>query len=331
MDNEEDSLKLLTLHLDDVIVYREWQNIDILIKSEKEKFLICIENKVDTQDSNNQLNRYFDIISSRYSDEYLKIFLYLTPDGLAPLGDDNDVWKCISYKAIIDIIEKQNEKCSVNREVKWFVESYLTILRREIMGDEKLIELCQEIYKKHKVALDLIYEHRPDRLQNVAEIFMAWCRRQDDEGKIIFREKNSSKSYCRFRTEKMDNLILPTETISGWGTENHYFYELSSYLDKYGNVKFCIQLSFSSHNLEAENIRQLEEIDRICCNGVLKSNWQWRIVFKSKMETIEYDKDLPEGTGEDNYIFKKLDKLLDEVLNKEVGLLAAMNPAVENK
>ncbi len=323
VEEGDSTCKFLGLNYNDVMVYREWQNIDILIESEKEKFVICIENKIDTQDHSKQLNKYFDIVNKKYNDEYIKIFLYLTPGGLSPRQDDFGIWKCISYKSIIDIIDNHTKEANLKQEIKWFIDSYVTVLRREIMGDTKIVELCQEIYKKHKVALDLIYEHRPDRLQSVAEYFMEWCRCQDGLGTIKFDKKNSSKSYCRFTTTKMDNLILPTKTISGWGTENHYFYEISSYLDKYGNVKFCMQLALSSHNLEKENLEQLEKIYSKSGTG-LRKNWQWRIAFKSKTEIIKFDEELPELDDEKNYIYNKLDKLLKEVLKKENEVIQCM-------
>lgn len=325
VDEDDRTCKFSALNYNDVMVYREWQNIDILIESEKEKFVICIENKIDTHDHSDQLNKYFGIVNNKYDDEFTKLFLYLTPDGLAPRKDDYGLWKCISYKSIIDIIENQIEGSNLKQEIKWFIDSYVTVLRREIMGDTKIVELCQEIYKKHKVALDLIYEHRPDRLQRVAEYFVEWCRHQDSRGTIKFDERKSSKSYCRFRTTEMDDLILPTNAISGWGTENHYFYEISSYLDKYGNVKFCIQLAFSSHNLEKENLEQFERIDKCCKSGAgLRKNWQWRIAFKSKTEIIKFDEELPELNNEKNYIYNKLDKLLKEVLKKENEVIQCM-------
>lgn len=326
LSDNDDKFKLSGLRYDDIVVYREWQNIDILITSEKEKFVICIENKIDTQDHSKQLNKYYNIVNNKYGDEFIKCFLYLTPYGLAPREDDYGIWKCIGYKLVIDIIEKQMKASNLKQEIKWFIDSYVTVLRREIMGDTKIAELCQEIYKKHKVALDLIYEHRPDRLQSVAENFMEWCRNKDRKGTIIFDEKNSSKSYCRFRTEKMDNLILPTKAISGWGTENHYFYEISSDLDKYGNAKFCIQLAFSSHNLEKENLEQLEAIIYKCRknDAALRKNWQWRIAFESKTETIKFDEEHLDLNDEKNYIYDKLDKLLVEVLDKENDIIQIM-------
>lgn len=311
------AFKLLTMKYSDIVVYREWQNIDILIESQKEKYVLCIENKVDSQDHNGQLDKYYKIIEDKYKD-FIKVYLYLTPEGIAPLHDSNSAWSCIKYETIISIIEIELEKAAHDSEPANFIRSYLDILRRETMQNNEIIELCQQIYAEHKEALDLIFENRPDRLQNVSEFFKEWCKKQDEKGLIHLDEEKCSKSYMRFRTPFMDEYILESNGISGWNTKNHYYYEISSYCDKSDNVKFTIQLSFNSANLEKENLAQLEKIiAAIHPNKSIKSNWQWKTVFKSKTMNIKGDELLPEDFEENNSIYKMLDKMFDEILKNE--------------
>ena len=168
--SDEVAFKLLTMKYSDIVVYREWQNIDILIESQKEKYILCIENKVDSQDHDGQLDKYYNVIEDKYP-EFTKIYLYLTPEGLAPLQDSNSAWGCIKYETIIRIIEIELEKAIYDSETVSFIRSYLNTLRRETMENNEIIELCQQIYAEHKEALDLIFENRPDRLQNVSEFF----------------------------------------------------------------------------------------------------------------------------------------------------------------
>lgn len=314
---DDTAFRLLTMKFSDVVVYREWQNIDILIESQKEKYVLCIENKVDSQDHDGQLDKYYQIIEEKYKD-FIKIYLYLTPEGISPLQDSNSVWSCIKYETIIHIVETELEKANFDSEPANFIRSYLNILRRETMENNEIIELCQQIYSEHKDALDLIFENRPDRLQNVSEVFKAWCKKQDEKELIFFDEEKSSKSYMRFRTSFMDKYILESNNISGWNTQNHYYYEISSYCDKNDNVKFAIQLSFNSANLEKDNLDQLEKIiTAVQPNKPLKSNWQWRTVFKSKTMNFISDELLPEVFEEKNSIYLMLDKMFDEILENE--------------
>jgi hypothetical protein len=42
------------------------------------------------------------------------------------------------------------------------LEHYAALIGRHIVTDSGIAMLCQQIYRKHKDALDLIFEHRPD-------------------------------------------------------------------------------------------------------------------------------------------------------------------------
>nr|WP_277895181.1 PD-(D/E)XK nuclease family protein [Enterococcus lactis] len=60
---------------EDLIVYRENKNIDILLVSEKNKIVVCIENKILSSESRGQLNKYQRYIERNYSN-YKKIFVF---------------------------------------------------------------------------------------------------------------------------------------------------------------------------------------------------------------------------------------------------------------
>ena len=310
--SEKDVFKLLTMKYSDIVVLREWQNIDILIESKDEKYVLCIENKVDTQDHSGQLDKYYKIIEEKYKG-YTKVYLYLTPEGIAPLQDSNSAWGCIKYETIIDIISMTLEKNPFDSEASRFIYSYLETLRRETMDNHEIVKLCQEIYKEHKTALDLIFENRPDRLQNVSEIFKAWCETKDKEGVLYWDKDKSSKSYVRFRTPFMDKFIMASNGLSGWSTKNHYYYEIASYCDKNDDVKYAIQLSFNSSNLEVANREQIENVIEFLQSKKPKDNWQWKTAFKSKNETIKSNDDLEET----DKIFNSLNKMLEHLLKKE--------------
>ena len=311
------SFKLLTMNYNDILIYREWQNIDILVESKEFKYILCIENKFGSQEHDDQLNRYYDIIEDKYGKDYTKMYLYLSPEGNPPINDNNGVWNPIKYETIISIIENEMKKTTLEHRRKEFIQSYVDILRRETMDDTKIIEICQEIYRKHKDALDLIYEHRPDRLQNLFEILKEWCKNKHNNGDIIFVEHKSSKSYCRFRTAQMDRIINDSSAVSGWGTNNHYFYEIYTYTEKSGIIKYWIQLSFSAQNLDKQEKEYLETIDGMFNSKKMKENWQWRTVYKTKTISIN-DTDTLLNERE---IYENLDNALKELLKKEEKIL----------
>ena len=70
------------------IVRREWQHIDLLVLCQKEKYLLCVENKVFSEEHDNQLRRYRDMLLEEYPG-YTMSFAFLSPDGIAPLSADD--------------------------------------------------------------------------------------------------------------------------------------------------------------------------------------------------------------------------------------------------
>ena len=150
-------------------IRREWNNIDILvIISENEKNLaITIENKIKTSEHSNQLHRYRKIIEKEFPD-YIRIYVYLTPDDLIP-SDEN--WINFNYNTIAGLIDDllKNKRDVLNDNIYNFINQYNIILRRYIVGNSEIEQICRQIYKKHEKALDLIFQYKPDIDLEVSE------------------------------------------------------------------------------------------------------------------------------------------------------------------
>jgi hypothetical protein len=61
------------------------------------------------------------------------------------------------------------------------------------MPDKEIQELCRRIYRKHRAALDLIYEHRPDRPAEIRTALLSMIEADPD-----FLLDHSSKDWIRF-------------------------------------------------------------------------------------------------------------------------------------
>jgi len=82
---------------EDAIVQTEWRNIDILIESKSNRFVLAIENKIDASEGKDQLSKYEKIIDTAYP-QYRRVFAYLTPpDGDTP---SSSRWSSISFGAV---------------------------------------------------------------------------------------------------------------------------------------------------------------------------------------------------------------------------------------
>lgn len=152
-------------------IRREWQHIDILAVSKKENYLLCIENKIDTSEHDDQLARYKKVLDEYFHD-YKKTYIYLSPTGAE--SSEPNIWRSMSYTDVIELIENACKNAKLLPEAEMLIKNYVETIRRNIVGDKGLTEKCNEIYNKHKRALDLIFENKQDRASEVAEYFRNW-------------------------------------------------------------------------------------------------------------------------------------------------------------
>jgi hypothetical protein len=200
------ALDLDGVDLSRAYVLREWHHIDILVVDEASRLVVIIENKIDTGEHSDQLNRYRETFQS-YFPGHQALGLYLTPNGDAPSSPED--YRAISYSLVCEIIEQtaRDNQLALDAEVVMALEHYAQMLRRHIVSDSDIAELCRSIYKQHKQALDLIFEHRPDQQTQIGEYVKSLIQREDglmlgDARKtwIVFSLKEWKQSP-RFDTE----------------------------------------------------------------------------------------------------------------------------------
>ncbi len=193
--------------LDELTVQREWQNIDILLTDEPHQLSVIVENKIDSGEHSDQLERYWKIVQQQYPNHHL-IGIYLTPDREGP---SDERYLPLDYGAVSGLIEKlvDTRRSTLGADVRTLMIHYTQMLRRHIMSESEIADLCKRIYQKHQQALDLIYEYRPDRQSEIQGYL-----------EDLIREKptlvidHSSKSYVRFALKEWDTPLLLEG--SGW-------------------------------------------------------------------------------------------------------------------
>jgi len=217
-------------HFDSVEILTEWRNIDILIRCDEYKFICVIENKISSKEQSNQLRRYRDIIQSEYPD-YSKLFIYLTIEGDKP-SDDN--YLPLSYSDILQLIEHliQGNSNKIGSEVLTFISHYKEMLRRYIMQDSEIQEICKRIYKRHKKALDLIFEYKPDKQGEIRECLVNIIEKDVD----LILDESYSKRCVRFIAKSLDFIpkegsVLPSKRILTFAIYNDPAKDLRLYLE----------------------------------------------------------------------------------------------------
>lgn len=302
-----DVFDALLLDCHDFTVRREWRNIDILAVSASEKYAICIENKIGTGEHDNQLNRYRGIIESQYP-TYRHAFVYLSPDGSEP--SDPEHWRAMSYSDVLGIIEAAKAKTRLLPDVELLVDNYIETIRRDVVGDERLEQICAEIYSKHRRALDLIYEHRPDRASSLAATIRAWAEQRDSEGKIVLDKNKCNKTHTRFTTPGMTAALPDTdEPSSAWGTRNHYFYEVVNN----GGESFKCWISVNQRGADPELLGRFESLFKHASSRPKRANWAYHVPFAT--QECAFDEEMTEEET-----FRQLDKQLEKLMKFEARI-----------
>lgn len=201
------ALEVALLDLDNLEVRREWQNIDILLLDTSNRIAVIIENKIASGEHEGQLRRYWRIASNQIPAGRV-VGLFLTPEGFEP---SDERYIAIDYNLIYDLLQEMlaHQGSALPDDVRITLHHYTQMLRRHIMPESDIAELCRQIYRKHRRALDLIYEHRPDvqaEMRDLLEQLIA------DNVELLL--EHSSKTSIRFIPRAWDSPIL--KVGSGW-------------------------------------------------------------------------------------------------------------------
>ncbi|MBX7096849.1 MAG: PD-(D/E)XK nuclease family protein [Myxococcaceae bacterium] len=206
--HEISSVDLDIWQLDEVEVRREWANIDILLVDDRNQFAILIENKIDSTEHSNQLQRYWEAAHQEFPDHKI-VGLYLTPGREQP---SNSRYIPIDYDLVANLVGRflEARSSTTGADVQTLLRHYEQMLRRHIVSDSDIADLCRRIYKKHRHALDLIYEHRPDPSHGAARDLLEKAVTAATE--LI--AEDSSRSYLRFLPKQWD--VEKLRQGSGW-------------------------------------------------------------------------------------------------------------------
>lgn len=188
-------------NMSDVQIFRELQNIDLLLVDESNKFVLVIENKIDTCQHDNQLTRYKEYVDNQYlSSEYSKLFIYLKPKA----EQVEPPYIHINYELVKNILKDliKEYKEILNDEVVMAIQHYTSIIERDIMEKDEIKTLCRKIYANHKKALELINKYSDSRAE-IHEALIELIEQDDD----LILEK-SDKNWIRFIPKAADSAEL---------------------------------------------------------------------------------------------------------------------------
>lgn len=175
------TLELIAGELDDAIVYRERDNIDVLVELPTLNLVVAIENKIGSKAGVGQLQRYTETLKIAFPG-YKHLLVFLTPDGDSPNHDD---YVAFSYSDLLlvlnGLVSDLFDPAPV--ETKLIINHYINMVRRHVVQDDELRNLALKLYERHKEAFDFIFDCRPDPqnlLSSLRELVVSSSRLIED-------------------------------------------------------------------------------------------------------------------------------------------------------
>jgi len=276
--------------LSDYSVYKEYKNIDLLIKNRNQA--VIIENKIYAEDQNKQLERYFEILEA---EGYNQIYIcYLSPFGKEPSknslgklslqekeGIDEikiGVVKLLSYNIHIS---KWLENCiqitSKNPIIRETIIQYQNLIN-SLTGKSANMEQRMEIYK-------LLGEN--NNIESALTISQNWIHikwHTEWDFWETLEEKIKNENYTILKNQKysdnnLNSVIHQTRNRNPWyGLK----FELSDYKNE--KVYLMIQRGFGQViygiKTKEENVQELSDMIKGYSEFDVMQNWACRNHFK---------------------------------------------------
>lgn len=189
-------LSPLDLHLADLSdshVQREWQNIDIIVRNDQHRVFLAIENKIGSGEHSRQLERYRDIVERELGEEWNIILCFLAPDIHDP---SDDQYIPLSYDSVHTLLAKllARYESNLGADFALVARHYLELLATHVINDPALDKLCNDIYQKHKIALDLIFQKRASPRAVLRAAVDGWISAHSNE--VV--ADSTGNAYIRF-------------------------------------------------------------------------------------------------------------------------------------
>ena len=303
--------------MEEIEIHRELENIDLLLVDEKNKFVLVIENKIDTCQHDNQLTRYRDYVDVQYpSNEYKKLFIYLKPQK----EKVELPYIFVSYQVIVDLIKNLlvEIKENSNQDIVTLIKHYQDILERDIMKEENIGTICAKIYKQHKTAIDLINKYGTPQ-KELGDILQEVLEEKDYLQDVV---KESNSSYLCLPKDIKDKSKL---AFGDW-TKNHNYITALKFVNFRNNCN-NIEILFAPVKNSQDTSKKDTIIDFI--QNIKfendKRGWAW----STPIELITLDEYINCKSREE--VKTHLSQRIDEEKSTYINALQnAINKAIDN-
>ena len=242
-ESYENLEKYLKIQEKNIRVFRESDNIDLLVIDENSKFIITIENKVEADEGEEQLLNYRKFIDDKYKD-FKRIYIFLTKDGRLPKDkSEQSQWLIMAG----DSIERSLKNNNSPQKANIILSSYVDLLKRKnIMNNEKLQNLCEQIWNKYEKELQILINYKKTKIDKLYDFIINTLKNND----IPLYTKYSIK------TKSIENMYKFIYNKTPEVAREHDEYAINLGIEKYDNYIWFGYYSDADYN-DNEKLKSL--------------------------------------------------------------------------
>lgn len=274
-------------NIKDAEIRREYKDIDLLIISKSNNFVCAIENKIWSNEHDDQLHKYKNIVENEF-DKFEKEYIFLTVDGKSA---SNSAYKNISYKQIKNILE--NIKEHSQNDIKNFIEQYISVLNNDIFEEDnkEILDLSNNLSCKYTKILNKIFTNAINikNILNNSKIVDLYQRYYPAIEKIT----NIQRKIKENRDEKIKNALITfykddkIKMHSNWAftakmdkNSEYSFSQIDYTALPFENIKIQFYCGITTN--KSYNLRELLTNNKNLINNLnnLPQNWSYNFCFR---------------------------------------------------
>jgi hypothetical protein len=233
------------LDFDEVEIHREFDRIDLLISLRMRDgsiWVICIENKVEASQGENQLKDYYDRIEEYFPEADHRLYVFLTKREEAP---NHSAFVDTTYAEILRVLGQclDERETQIGPDPLFLIRHYRQLLEDAFVVENHTIELAKKIYSKHKVALDYIYENKPNSFLAQATEALEKSLKEGEakpESKLDIKYLHSQPTTGLVKFLPKEWAVEANKRQGGAIAGNHYIYCEVDLKGKRADIFFCL-------------------------------------------------------------------------------------------
>lgn len=198
-------------------VRREWRSIDILLFDRVNKFVCCIENKIDSGEHGDQLSRYEKVVNEHFPEVQFphRLFLFLTPGREIPSSENFDP---IGYDIVLAATNAVHADLEPQSGTGYVLGQYIDLIGGKIMQDAEVEKLCRAIYQRHRLVLDQIIQiGKPDFIRAISDFFRGMLLAEKEKNRDFEVIGAARKHWIKFKDTALDDCGWMKKAADGGG------------------------------------------------------------------------------------------------------------------